>query len=305
MNWISLGIVVTLDSVVIFVHTLSLALLVRLKQNNVKGSQKMLLIALCATRLIYALLDILEHTCIKLELDHRTIVFYVINSTTVTSMYIFIITCIVVDRFLEIYLNIKYNVLWFSKKTKILLFLGLAICCLLFIPFIMIALNNIFHAEDIVYRYIYPVFEIIFIIIFLCSYFYLYLYLYFIYIYIYLYFYLYFIYILFIYRRNTKKLEKQLSRNSKVVHHKQSNNLFKLFLPTSIIVTFLLFILRLCVSLEFLCDDVGYSISFVFIPIGFIADCIIYVFSLKANRLAFSRILSCNNYVHTTDSVCL
>ena len=129
-----------------------------------------------------------------------------------------------------------------------------------------------------------------FIIIFICSYFYI-------------------IRQVLRHRRNTKKLEKQLSRNSRVVHHKQSNNLFKLFLPTSIIVTFLLFmigpnILRLCFSLELLCDDVGYSISFVFISIGFIADPIIYIFSLKANRLAFSRILSCNNYVHTTDSVC-
>ena len=99
MNWIPLGIVVTLDLVVIFVHTLSLALLVR-KQINVKGSQKMLLIALCATELIYALLDILEHICFKLELDHCTIVFYVVNSTTGTLMYIFIMTCILVDPFL-------------------------------------------------------------------------------------------------------------------------------------------------------------------------------------------------------------
>ena len=291
MNWISLGVVITLDLVVIFVHILALALLARLKQNNVKGSQKMLLIALCVTELIYALIDILGHICYKLELDDRTIVFYVFNSTTVTLMYMFIMTCIAVDRFLEIYLNIKYSVLWSSKKTKIILFVGLAICCLLPIPFIEIMLNNFFHAEDIIYRYIYPVFEIMFIIIFLCSYFYI-------------------IRQVLRYRRNAKKLEKQLSQNSRVVHHKQSNNRFKLFLPTSIIVTFLIFmigpnILRLCVSLKLLCQDVGYSVSFVFIPIGFIADPIIYIFSLKANRLAFARILPCNNFFHPTESVCL
>ena len=127
MNWISLGIVITLDLVVISDHILALALLVRQKQNNVKGSQKLLLIALCVTELIYALVDILGHICYKLELDHRTIVFYVFNSTTMTFMYIFIMTCIAVDLFLEIYLNIKYSLLWSSKKTKIFLFVGLAI----------------------------------------------------------------------------------------------------------------------------------------------------------------------------------
>lgn len=127
MNWISLGIVITLDLVVISVHILALALLIRQKQNNVKGSQKLLLIALCVTELIYALVDILGHICYKLVLDHRTIVFYVFNSTTMTFMYIFIMTCIAVDLFLEIYLNIKYSLLWSSKKTKIFLFVGLAI----------------------------------------------------------------------------------------------------------------------------------------------------------------------------------
>ena len=290
MNWISLGIVITLDLVVISVHILALALLIRQKQNNVKGSQKLLLIALCVTELIYALVDILGHICYKLELDHRTIVFYVFNSTTMTFMYIFIMTCIAVDRFLEIYLNIKYSLLWSSKKTKIILFVGLAICCFVPIPFIEIMLNNVFHIEDIIYRYIYPVFEIMFIIIFLCSYFYI-------------------IRQVLRYRRNTRKLEKQLSRNSRGVHHKQSNNRFKLFLPTSIIVTFLIFmigpnILRLCVSLKLLCHDVGYSVSFVIIPFGFIADPIIYIFSLKASRLAFTRILPCNNFVHPVESVC-
>ena len=206
-------------------------------------------------------------------------------------MYIFIMPCIAVDCFLEIYLNIKYSIFWSSKKTKIILFVGLAICCLLPIPFIEIMLNNVFHVEDITYCYIYPVFEIMFVIIFLCSYFYI-------------------TRQVLIYRRNTRKLEKQLSRNSRFVHHKQSNNRFKLFLPTSIIVTFLVFmigpnILQLCVSLKLLYHDVGYSVSFVFIPFGFIADPIVYIFNLKANRLAFARILPCNNFVHPTESLCL
>ena len=143
-------------------------------------------------------------------------------------------TCIVVDRFLEIYLNIKYNILWSSKKTKIVLLIGLAICCLLFIPFIIMELRIGYITGDTVSLFIYPVIELIFVIIFSVSYFYI-------------------IRQVLRYRRNAKKLEKQLSRNSQIVHHKQSNNRFKLFVSTLIVVTFLLFmigpsILRLFVA---------------------------------------------------------
>ena len=65
MNWISPVIVITLDLVVIFVHILAVTLLARVKQNSVKGTQKMLLIALCVTELIYALIDILGHNVIS------------------------------------------------------------------------------------------------------------------------------------------------------------------------------------------------------------------------------------------------
>ena len=198
-------------------------------------------------------------------------------------------TCIVVDRFLEIYLNIKYNILWSSKKTKIVLLIGLVICCLLFIPFIIMELRNRYVTGDTLSRYIYLVIELVFIIIFSLSYFYI-------------------IRQVLKYRRNTKKLEKQLSKNSKVFYHKQSNNRFKLFVPTLIVVTFLLFmigpsILRLFVALKLLNGDVGYRISFVLVPVGFIADPIIYIFSLTAIRSAFKRALPSNNSVHTTESL--
>ena len=207
----------------------------------------------------------------------------------VTFMYIFVMTFIVVDRFLEIYLNVKYNVLWSSKKTKIVLFVGLATCCLLFVPFIIIELNNPFYIASILYPYIYPVLESLFIIVFICSYFYI-------------------IRQVLRYRRNIKKLEKELSKNSRVVYHKQFYNRFKLFVPTLIVVTFIIFMvapntLRSFSALKLMNATVGYSISYFLIPFGFLADPIIYIFSLKTIRLAFRRILPSNNSVHTTKSV--
>ena len=46
-----------LNTVVIVIHVLALTLLVVLKQNNLKGSQKLLVIALSVTELTYALMD--------------------------------------------------------------------------------------------------------------------------------------------------------------------------------------------------------------------------------------------------------
>ena len=200
-------------------------------------------------------------------------------------------TCIVVDRFFEIYLNIKYSVLWSSKKTRVVLLIGFIICCILFVPFIIMELTNRYITGDTLSRYIYPVIELVFIIIFSWSYFYI-------------------IRQVLRYRKNTKKLEKQLSKNNRVFYHKQSNNRFKLFVPTLIIVTFLLFmigpsILRLLVALKLLNADVGYRISFVLVPVGFIADPIIYIFSLTAMRSAFKRVLPSNNSVHVTESLSL
>ena len=56
MNW-KPAVAMALNTVVIVIHVLALTLLVVLKQNNLKGSQKLLLIALSVTELTYALMD--------------------------------------------------------------------------------------------------------------------------------------------------------------------------------------------------------------------------------------------------------
>ena len=56
MNW-KPAVAMAVNTVVIVIHVLALTLLVVLKQNNLKGSQKLLLIALSVTELTYALMD--------------------------------------------------------------------------------------------------------------------------------------------------------------------------------------------------------------------------------------------------------
>ena len=287
MTW-EILVAIILNALVVVIQTLALSLLVTSKQKSLKGSQKLLLIALSVTELTYALVDIVTQICHSLNLNSGTIALLIFNSTTVTFMYIFIMTCIVIDRFLEIYLNIKYSVLWSTQKTKNVLLVGLVLCFFHFIPFYIVGMKYPYHATDIIYLYMYPVFELIFVIIATFSYYYI-------------------TNQVLKCRRYLKKLEEHLSRNNRIIYHKQSKNRFKLFVPILIIVTFLLFmvgsnILRLCVVLKRLNQDVGYKVSLVLIPVGLIADPIIYIFSLKAVRLAVTRTFYCRR-LFSTESI--
>ena len=80
-----------------------------------------------------------------------------------------------------------------------------------------------------------------------------------------------------------------------------------LALNVLIIATFILFmivpnVLRLLVSLKFFHPVLGYKIPFVLILIGFMADPVIYIFSLKTVRVAFRKYLSPDNSRHMVKS---
>ena len=118
MNWIPLFII-ALDLVVIFVQVLAFTLLINVKQNDVGGSQKILLIALCMTELTYILVDICEQSCFLMRINYVHEALWLFNASSITFMYIFIMTLIVMDRFLEIYLNIKYKIFWSPQRQRL------------------------------------------------------------------------------------------------------------------------------------------------------------------------------------------
>ena len=277
MNWIPLFII-ALDLVVIFVQVLAFTLLINVKQNDVGGSQKILLIALCMTELTYILVDICEQSCFLMRINYVHEALWLFNASSITFMYIFIMTLIVMDRFLEIYLNIKYKIFWSPQKTKIVLIIALATCLLAFIPFFVIGLvlKESRFVASLMFYFIYPILELIFIVTCSCVYYYI-------------------IKQLVKLRRNTMKQQTQhQEKGSKPTYHKGFNYRFKIFVPTLIIVTFLLFmvvpnVIRLCAFLKMVKTEVAYIVSFTLIPIGFIADPCIYIFNLSAVRSLLRR----------------
>ena len=68
MQWIPLAVLST-DIVVMFTHILALVSLFSVKRNNVQGSQKLLLIALCMTELTFVVANFTEELCYIMKLQ--------------------------------------------------------------------------------------------------------------------------------------------------------------------------------------------------------------------------------------------
>lgn len=283
MSWM-LIITIFLNAVVILVHIIAITLLISWKENCTRESQKLLLIALCTTELIYSFGDILLYCFILFDISNiGTTALSVFNTATVTFFYIFIMTMISFDRFLEIRLNIKYNIYWSVKKTKIVLFGALVLCLLTWIPLFILATRSSYSFSKRLIHYIFPILVFIFLIIASFSYFYI-------------------TKQVLKHRRNARRIEKQLQKNNNIVYDKHSTNKFKLFVPTLIVITFLLFMVApKTIKIFFergLMSEFTYEITFIFVPVGFITDAFIYIFNVNGVRQVFKNFIWPRNVVH-------
>ena len=276
---------------VMLIHIIAVALLVTINSKDIGRSQKIILITLCFTEITYAISDGGSKIAVHVKSFHVGVFLWAFSVTSVTIMYILIMIILTIDRFLDIYLNIKYELLWSFKKTKIVLTTAFIICSFLFIPAHVSSLSDPHDVGRTLVRYIYPVCEIAFIIVASFSYFYI-------------------TKQIYRHRKATKKLKKQLNVNNAatVFYSKLTNNRFKIFVPTLIIITFVVFTIipntiKLCSSLKIFKSKAILNIAYVMIPIGFISDAIIYVFNLKVVRLKLRKTLRLRNSVNncTTD----
>ena len=276
MKGVIIIIVFALDVVVILINISALVLLTYSKKNNLRGSQRILLIALCETELVYSATDLVGYVFYVLNVREGLIALLSSNSTSVTFFYVTIMMLIPIDRFLEIHLNIKYNIHWSPNKTKIVLTAALALCILLFIPLSLVKLQKVYSLQKILVFYINPLLQLIFIIVASFSYFYI-------------------IKQGLRHRRNIRTLEQQLKKKKNTAaRYMPVSNRFKIILPSLIIITFILFmigsnVIRILLSLNVI-SKVGSYVAYIFIPAGFVADPVIYIFSLKSMRQAIKRV---------------
>ena len=270
-------IVIILDVVAVLIQTLALTLLISLKEGIVKRNQRLLLVTLCVTEFVYAVAGIAKACCILLDIQNViTLAIFLFHGAALTFFLIFIMIMITVDRFLEIYLNIKYSIYWSVRKTNVVLIVALLMCCLLFIPLFIVHLRSATAFRKLVTYYIFPTLSLVFLIVFSFSYFYI-------------------IKQVLRHRKKTKQIQKQLRTNNTNLHCKQLNIRFRLFVPTLVIITFILFmicpnIIGIFVVIELLPIYVLYFTK-LFVIVGFIADAAVFVFNLNGIRVTMRNLV--------------
>ena len=267
-----------LSILIIAFHTSTLTILFKIKVDNLKGSQKYLMISLFIVELALGVVALALSITSTLDIQKKIEHFLVcLDLTFLYLMYLFLMALITVDRLLEFKLNIKYPLYWTPRRTvyTIVIFLVTSFMIFLF-TFISNELNR-WNYFKVFFLYIYATYHVLFLMLASFTYF-----------------------IIFKKIRNNRKQKVQRVHQS--AKRNRNDKTTRIFLPTLIIVTFLLFdfipgIIFSAKSYHH-SDQTPYVNHFIGILyiLGWLLDPAIYIFSLKSVRVKIRKTLShrCN-----------
>ena len=253
-------------------HIFTQVLLFRMKVRNLKGSQKYLMITLCTVELTLSVGSVTLSLFKILDSENLISKFFTcLNFTSLYLMFNFIMIIITIDRLLEFKLNIKYLVYISPNMTLFaiisLLLASLTVFVYVFVSNILILWNYL----AIFLLYVHVPFGGIFLILAGFTY-----------------------YIIFQKIRLNRSERKKI--RCSINDTEQSKTIFKVFLPSFIIFTYIIFNLIPSIVLTI---DAHYvksqgteimKITTFLYPLGWVADPLIYIFSLKSIRMKLSRL---------------
>ena len=267
-----LVILLVFSTLAILLHSFTLALLFKIKVQNLKDSQKYLMIALCIVELALSVDSITLALLNILDIKHFINQFLkCFNYTLLYPMYNFTMALITLDRLLEFKLNIKYP-LYFSPKMTLLAIITLLIASLIVFVYVFVS--------DMLNPWNYPAFFLVYVHVpveglnlILASFTY---------------------YTIFqkIKSNRTKRRETRRVVNDKT----QSETIFRIFVPSFIILTYILFNLipSIILTLEpYYFPGQGTIIMYIIIllySLGWLSDPLVYIFSLKSVRMKLRRL---------------
>ena len=263
--------------IVLCIHFLALTLLKR--DRNFRGRKKYLMVALSCTEIVLSI----QLMSSGVRHFYKNILFDVValfGGSAGTLMYFFLMTFITLDRLAEFKMNLKYPIYCPAKRSNTLLFIAFTVSFLLFLCLLIIYLvdktpdkTDWKNWRIFLFRYLLPTLQGIFIIVASCTY----------------------IYIFKKLRKNritVRKIINQLNKNLKQGEEsKKIQKNPKIFVPSLIILTFILFAIfpqyLLLATTEGLRKTTEeFSISFPSIPVlyflGWCLDPIIYILSIKS-----------------------
>ena len=267
--------------IVLCIHFLALILLKR--DRNFRGSQRYLIGALCCTEIVLSIQMMLRGA----RYYYQNIMFDVailFGESAGGLMYFFVMTFVTLDRLAEVKLHLKYPIYCTAKRTINILFLGFTITVLLFVGLLIVYLidktpdkTNLRNWHHVLIYYVLTILQFIFLIIAFITY----------------------IYIFKKLHKNrlvSQKIIKELNKNTlQERDSKKTQSNPKIFVPSFIILTFILFEIvphYLFLGL-FWSSTEGLHKLFQLIPIlyflGWCWDPIIYIFSIKSIQQTIRR----------------
>ena len=272
-----LSVEISIYLLAVLVHVSALRLLIKASQRNVKGSQKYLFISLSLTELSYCLISLAQFWCKEYGVEKSVRKHIAIfRRVALLLMYYFIMIYITIDRFFAIHLNIKYRVYWSPVKTKSLIFFTSLVCITASTLVSVTWFQTEWSVTAFIYVYLYPPFMIVFMICAVITY----------------------SYIVKKIIKNQKKedaLRKQVCRkNTKHFPQVQRKSRFTILVPTIIILTFILFMvipnfMHMIHKNTSKLPNYIIDINWILVPLGFIADAVVYIISVNTIRNLFNK----------------
>ena len=270
--------------IVLCIHFLALILLKR--DRNFRGSQRYLIGALCCTEIVLSIQMMLrgaKHYYQNIMFD----VAILFGESAGGLMYFFVMAFVTLDRLAEVKLHLKYPIYCTTKRTINILLLGFTITVLLFLGLLIVYLidktpdkTDLRNWQCVLFNYVLTILQFIFLIIAFITY----------------------IYIFKKLHKNrlvSQKIIKQLNKNplqDRDSKKTQSYPKIKIFVPSFIILTFILFAIiphYLFLGFTIWRSTEGAEEFFQLIPIlyflGWCLDPIIYIFSIKSIQQTIRR----------------
>lgn len=271
-------IIAAISPFVILVHIFAIVLVI--KEKLITENQKCLIVSLSIVEICLGLGGFIRN------LDQDFLKIFVFTTPALMAMFIMIL--ITLDRFLAVYLNIKYELYCTRRKTIVLLLAAFLVAISFFAYVFLKNVLNPWNYRRWLYLYVYPVFGFGFVI-YACL----------VYLYIY------------------KKIKKNKAQRKKMMHRFKSNtrvtvtqhfkkNKFKLFVPGLIILNFILFMvvpITITMIIYVTNDDENIEIDHLpFVPalytVSLLIDPFIYLFHMKSTKRICKRLLCKKNDIY-------
>ena len=250
---------------VIILHIIALSLLIKVNLVNLSGSQRYILIFLCLTELGFGMSFFLDHFPF-LDIIHKQL--FIFEATPLYFMYLSIMIILTLDRFLEIRLNIKYFIIWSSRKTVVILSLCFCFSLIIFICLLPFSVE-VFSYKKYWIAYIYGPIACFYCLLASLTYYHIFK-------------------KIKENRKQCRELKKHITKDQldQLSHNRKRT---QVFLPSFIILTFILFNIfqiSLMVLNDFVFLDVEWlgSLLRILFELGWMADPLIYIFTLKSIR---------------------